>query len=118
MARPLTAPKGRFWSDEDLEFVRSNMELPVNEVAAALGRSPHSIEQVKTRLKHGREKAPVEVPAVKNPGDYLETLSSYFVGQFDLMEIWCRWNGYSHYRVLCETSHGIFGVSTLVCTAK
>lgn len=118
MARPLTAPKGAFWSDEDLEFVRGTLELPVKEVSAALGRTRQSIEQARTRIKHGRASLETAVPVVKAPGDYLETLSSYFAGQFDLMEIWCRWNGYSHYRLLCETNHGIFGSSTLICTAK
>jgi hypothetical protein len=115
MARPLTAPNGRFWTEEDRTFVSETMELPVAEVAAALNRSEHAIEQARTRVRHGREKAPVEVPVVRKPGDYIETLAPVFVEDFECMEIWLKWNGYACYTVVGREDR--FGL-TLICTAK
>lgn len=56
-----------------------------------------------------------EMPPLKKPGDYVEILADYLVDEFDCMEIWLRWNGYSSYRELHRTRAGWV---TLLCTAK
>jgi hypothetical protein len=58
-------------------------------------------------------------PAVKEPGEYLETLSAYFMAYPECVEIWLRWNGYVTYRELCrDMKTSPLGVVTLLCEAK
>lgn len=118
MARPNSAPKGEFWSDEDKVFVQQTMDLPVAEVAETLGRSRQSIEQARTRLRHGRAQAGKDEPPVKSAGDYVETLSACLVDDWECLSIWLRWNGYHTYRELSRDPKGVFGYVTIICTAK
>jgi hypothetical protein len=109
---------GKRWSGDELDFIRDTMDRPVSEVASALGRSEASVEQARTRSRHGREEAVAAVPLVKSPGEYIETLSAYLVDDWECMEIWMRWNGYAAYRELSRDPGGVFGHVTVLCTAK
>lgn len=79
------------------------------------GRTPQAIGNM--RLRHCPQPlASVRAqPAVREPGDYVETLSAYLVDEWECLEIWLRWNGYSHHK---ELGRDRLGWVTLLCTAK
>lgn len=119
MARPRTAPKGEFWSDEDKAFVQETMDMPVAEVAETLNRSRQSIEQIRTRLRHGRDKEPLAVPLVRPAGDYVETVSAILADDWECLHIWLKWNGYHSHRELSRDMRAsVFGIVTILATAK
>lgn len=85
-----------------------------NLAALLPGRSGRGVGNIRRTLGQHAVKQ-VDEPAVKEPGDYVETLACYLVDEFDCLEIWMRWNGYSSYRELSRTHAGWV---TLLCTAK
>lgn len=99
------------WTPEEMEVLRANPHLTAKQLAELLpGRNAASVGNKRWQQKEAREK-----PPVKNPGDYIETLSSYLVDEFDCMEVWAKWHGYAAWR---ELSRDSFGWVTLCCTAK
>lgn len=120
MARVKTRSRGALWTEEELAVIDAHPELTSPELQSLLpNRTAQAIGNVRARRSPcTKAGSPEELPPVKEPGEYVETLSSYFVAQFDLMEIWLKWNGYSSYRVLCEIRDKAFGHTTILCTAK
>ena len=109
---------GAPWTEAELDTVASHPELTGYALAALLpGRSPYSVGNIRKRSRypdapHG---TPVPEPAVKAPGDYLETLADLLADDFELLGIWVKWNGYASVR---ELSRDALGWVTLICTAK
>lgn len=104
--------QGESWTQDEIAIVRGHLdELPGEIHERHLPcRSVSAIRNKWYALKRTEVR-----PAVKAPGDYTEVLAAFFTYEFDCMEIWLRWNGYSAYRVL---STDALGWSTLLCTAK
>lgn len=115
MARPQTAPTGRFWAGYEHDTIRNTMDWAVADVAELLGRSKKSVEQARTREKNGRQKKPAEIPPVRPPGSSEECLDCWLVDDWECMAIWLKWNGYDSYY---EVSRDKFGYVTLICTTK
>ncbi len=115
----------RPWSEEELEVLRAApRSVTSRELASQLpGRTLSSVANVRIRLREAGGE-PVydgrsEEPPVKKPGEYLETLSAYFMEYPEYVEIWMRWNGYVTYRELCrDMGASPLGVVTLLCQAK
>lgn len=103
---------GTCWSEEELQFVRDHRELSAAEISKALGRSRSSVYHIVQKFK---SEVPAEAYAVKNPGKYVELLHSYIAEDFDLREIWGRWNGYSTVDVISRDRHMM---CTVLCVAK
>lgn len=78
------------------------------------GRTAQAIGNVRARQSHYQDSGLPDFP-VKDPGDYVETLSSYLVDEFECLEIWLKWNGYATCRELTRDERGWV---TLLCTAK
>lgn len=119
----MSSHRANAWTDKELAILAAHPELSTRDLAARLpGRSPqaignkrkwHSEDPVKTYV------TPPEVPPVKPPGEYLETLNAYFTDHAECLEIWLRWNGYITCRELCRDMRGSpLGVVTLLCEAK
>lgn len=107
--------RGVIWSLDETEFVLAHPELSDKELSALMrGRSWQAIHNLRCRQakSYGPES---EQPAVKAPGDYVEHLASYLVDDFECMEIWTRWNGYSSFRELSRDDRGWV---TVLCQAK
>lgn len=113
------------WSDAELAILRDNPHLPTSVLKARLpNRSSMAIGNKRKWFSdnpvkcEGTPENP-EVPPTKDPGDYIETLSSLLVEDFECMEIWCKWNGYASWRELGrDMGVGAFGVVSVLCTAK
>ena len=103
------------WTEEELQLIRENPGMSSANLAALMpNRSGRGVGNIRRTLGQSAPKQE-DKPAVKAPGDYVETLSAYLVDEFDCMEIWLRWNGYSSYR---ELSRDHAGWVTILCTAK
>lgn len=103
---------GTCWSDDEIAFVRDNPGMTPKEISTALGRSRQSVYGIRNKIK---AEVPAELPPVKEPGDYVELLHSYVAEDFELREIWLRWNGYASAVLLKKDK---FEMVTMVCTAK
>jgi len=113
------------WSEAELAILAAHPDLSTKDLAARLpGRTPQSIGNKRKWFSEDPTKCEgtptiPDVPASKEPGDYLETLSPLLVDDFDCLDIWLRWNGYATCRELCrDLKVGAFGLVTLLCTAK
>jgi hypothetical protein len=104
---------GTLWAEDEVQFVRDNYEsMTPTEISRELGRARMSVYHKIAAIK---AEVPVEVPPVKPTGQYVEILHSYVAEDFELREIWARWNGYSAVQVLKRDAHMM---CTLLCTAK
>lgn len=103
---------GTCWSEEEIQFVRDHMDLSATEISKTIGRSRSSVYHVMQRIK---SEVPEESYAVKEPGQYVELLHSFVAEDFELCEIWGRWNGYSTVDVISRDRHMM---CTVLCTAK
>jgi hypothetical protein len=111
--------RGENWTPGELEVIAANPGLTSPQLAELLpGRTVSAIG--KRRCYNGNYRSkPEDHPAVKEPGEYLETLTAYFADHFDCLEIWLRWNGYATCRELSrDMKASPLGVVTLLCTAK
>lgn len=103
---------GTCWSIEEQDFVRQHQhDMTPTEIAKALNRPRMSVYH---KLSEIRQEV-VEVPPVKEPGQYIEVLHSYVAEDFELAEIWARWNGYATVKILKRDAHMM---CTILCTAK
>jgi hypothetical protein len=112
--------RGPEWTDEEIALVRQHRDEPVAIIAALLPhRSVSAIKNVKYRVLDILDHGKTEQPPVKAAGDYIETLSAYFVDDWECLSIWLKWNGYHAYRELSrDMGVGALGIATLLCTAK
>lgn len=106
--------KGTTWSDAELQVIRDNPDMTAEELTALLpGRTLQSIGNKRWTNRN------IEVPPVKEPGNYIESVSALIADDFELMGIWCKWNGYAAWRELSrDMTVGAFGIVTAVCAAK
>lgn len=104
------------WTGAELDLIEENPDLDSRSLAALLpGRTSQAVGNVRSAHFGHRPGVPDEKPVVKAPGQYVETLATFFTEEFELMEIWAKWNGYSSYRIICTTN---LGWSTVLCEAK
>ena len=104
------------WTDAEMEIVRSNPGLAPAALAALLpGRTRDAAIQARFRAGGGSTGPKAQAPAVKPPGEYLAVLADLLVDDFECLEIWLRWNGYSGAR---ELGRDRLGWVILACTAK
>ncbi len=118
-----TAGRRGHWTEAELAILEANPHLTTRDLAARLpGRSPQAIGNKRKWFSDDPVKCqePVdEKPAVKEPGEYLETLNAYFMKHPECVAIWMKWNGYITYRELCrDMKASPLGVVTLLCQAK
>lgn len=104
--------RGPSWAAEEIAVVRDHPEMTAQAIHEAClpNRTPAAIRNMRDQLRQGGAK-----PAVKEPGDYVEILAALLADDWECMEIWARWNGYSSWRVLSVDTQGW---CTLLCTAK
>ena len=114
--------RSTLWTEEEVAVVRANRELTSTQLAELLpGRTASAVRTLRLTgmkapgSKRNEGKIPLEFPAVKPPGDYVEVLSSYLTDEFEEMGIWLKWNGYAASRELSRTREGWV---TVLCTAK
>lgn len=106
--------RGR-WYGWEIDIVRDHPELMPRELAELLpGRTVDACAQARFRLD-GRKPPKVGEFLVKDPGEYIELLSSFLVEDFECMGIWMKWNGYASFRVLEMDTRGFVHC---LCTAK
>lgn len=103
---------GTCWSDEEIQFVRDHQDSGPTEIGKLLGRPRASVYGLRKKL---REEVPREDYAVQTPGLHVEYLHAWVAEDFELSEIWMRWNGYSSFVIADKDAHQI---CTLTCTAK
>jgi hypothetical protein len=111
------------WTDAELAIIRDNPHLSTRDLMARLpGRTPQAVGNKRKHFSTDPQKCQEELhhePMVREPGEYIETLSVYFMQHAEYMEIWLRWNGYITYRELCrDMGVGVFGIATILCEAK
>lgn len=113
------------WSDAELAVLRDNPHLSTSALKARLpNRSAMAIGNKRKWFSDNPVKCegtPVnpEEPVNKEPGEYIETVSALIADDFELMEIWTRWNGYASWRELSRDMRAqAFGIVTILCTAK
>lgn len=113
------------WSDAELAILRDNPHVPTSSLKALLpNRSSTAIGNKRKWFSDNPVKCegtPVnpEEPVRRDAGEYIETLSAYFVDHGECLEIWLRWNGYFTCREICrDYKASPLGIVTLLCQAK
>lgn len=106
------------WTEAEDEILKANLETPLSRLAPLIpGRTPNAIQQRQHRFRHADARE--EKPPVKEAGEYIETLSAYFIDQPGCLDIWLKWNGYFTCRELCRDMKATpLGIVTLLCEAK
>jgi hypothetical protein len=102
---------GTCWSEDEIRYVRDHPDMTPSEIGAVLGRPRASVYSIRKKL----ENVPREEYATKAPGTYVEVLHAWVAEDFELREIWMRWNGYQEVSILRRDKHLM---CTLLCTAK
>ena len=113
------------WSEAELAILEANPHLTTQALMTMLpGRTATAVGNKRKWFSVAPVKCdgtPVnaEPPPLKAEGEYVETLSAYFVDYEDCLDIWLKWNGYITCRELCrDMKVGAFGIVTLLCQAK
>lgn len=108
-------PGGEPWTDDELTILREHPELSASEMTKLLPRrSVPAIGNMRMRRCPQPKARAGAQPLVREPGDYVEVLAHHLTDDFECMEIWLRWNGYTSYRELGRH----MGWVTLLCVAK
>jgi hypothetical protein len=104
------------WTQAEMDLILDNLNLSPIELAKLFEgtRTLAAVSQAKFRLAGRKLPKPVAYE-VKDPGDYIEHLSSLLVEDFECMEIWARWHGYATWESLGIDERGFMHVR---CTAK
>lgn len=103
---------GTCWTEEEIQFVRDHPDMLPTAVGRVLGRPRASVYGLRKKLQ---AEVPHEEYAVQKPGLHVEYLHAWVAEDFELSEIWMRWNGYSSFIVTEKDAHEI---CTLKCVAK
>ena len=119
----MSSHRANAWEDAELAILHAHPEMSTRELTAWLpGRTARAIGNKRKWCSEDPVKpevTPLEVPPVKPPGEYVETLSAYFAQDCECLDIWLKWNGYVTCRELCRDMRGApLGIVTLLCTAK
>ena len=109
--------RGPDWSQAEQEIIEAHKGEPLEDLMRMLpGRSESAVRNAQYRRPGVKRTEKYEVKA---PGEYLETLSAYFVDEPGCLEIWLRWNGYITGRELNrDMKVSALGIVTLLCEAK